>query len=57
MKRKVLIKLLERNGWAFKRHGGNHDLYCKGDKVEPIPRHNEIDERLARAIIKKHGLR
>ncbi|MDO5095429.1 MAG: type II toxin-antitoxin system HicA family toxin [Peptostreptococcaceae bacterium] len=57
MKRKDLIKLLERNGWVFKRHGGSHDLYYKEDKVEPIPRHKEIDERLARAIIKKHGLR
>ena len=30
MKTKDLIKLLERNGWEFKRHGANHDVYVKG---------------------------
>ncbi|EOS23873.1 hypothetical protein C806_02659 [Lachnospiraceae bacterium 3-1] len=29
MKTKDLIKLLESNGWKFKRHGGNHDVYVK----------------------------
>ncbi len=57
MKRKVLIELLEKNGWRFKRHGGNHDIYTNGIKNEPIPRHNEISEKLAQAIIKKHGLK
>lgn len=26
MKRKDLIRLLERSGWWFKREGGNHDI-------------------------------
>lgn len=56
MKRKDLINLLEKNGWYLKRHGGNHDIYTNGIKSEPIPRHAEINERLAKAIIKKHGL-
>lgn len=56
MKRKDLIKLLEKNGWYLKRNGGNHDIYTNGIKSEPIPRHKEINERLAREIIKKHGL-
>ena len=30
MKTKDLIELLERNGWKFKRHGANHDIYVKG---------------------------
>ena len=29
MKTKDLINLLEKNGWKFKRHGGNHDVYEK----------------------------
>ena len=29
MKTKDLIELLERNGWKFKRHGANHDIYMK----------------------------
>ena len=30
MKTKDLIALLEKNGWKFKRHGSNHDIYVKG---------------------------
>ena len=37
--------------------GGNHDLYTNGKQTEAIPRHTEIDEMLARAIIRKLGLR
>jgi predicted RNA binding protein YcfA (HicA-like mRNA interferase family) len=57
MKRKDLIKLLEKNGWYFKRNGANHDIYTNGKVIEPIPRHTEINEKLAKAIIKKLGLR
>ncbi len=57
MKRRDFIKLLERNGWRLKRHGTNHDLYIKGNKRESVPRHREIDEKLAEAIIKRQGLK
>ena len=57
MKRRELIKLLERNGWYLKRNGGNHDLYTNGIKIEPIPRHPDIKERLAKDIIKKNNLK
>ncbi len=30
MKRRDLIKLLEKNGWTFLRNGGNHDIYTDG---------------------------
>lgn len=53
MKRRDLIKLLEANGWYLKRNGSNHDLYTNGINSEPIPRHSEINEKLAQAIIKK----
>ena len=56
MKRRDLIKLLEKNGWYLKRNGGNHDLYTDGNRIETIPRHPEIKERLAKSIIKKLGL-
>ncbi len=56
MKRKDLIKLLERNGWQFLREGANHTVYTNGKKVEAIPRHNEIAEMLAKAIIKRNNL-
>lgn len=57
MKTKELIKLLENNGWKFKRHGANHDVYVKGNKRESIVRHREVDEMLAKAIIKRRGLK
>jgi YcfA-like protein. len=56
MKRKDLIKILEQNGWCLKRSGGNHDICTDGKNLEPIPRHSEINERLAKAILKKYGL-
>lgn len=57
MKRRDLIKLLEANGWYFKREGANHDLYTNGKDSEAIPRHTEINELLARQIIKRRGLK
>lgn len=57
MKHRDLVKLLEKNGWELHRHGGNHDVYIKGREREPIPRHPEIKDSLARAIIKRRGLK
>ena len=56
LKRKILIKKLESVGFRFELHGVNHDIYVCGEKREEIPRHKEINERLARAILKKWGL-
>lgn len=57
MKRKDLIKLFEKNGWHLLRNGANHDIYTNGLKNEPIARHNEIDERLVKSIIKRNNLK
>ena len=57
MKTKDLIKLLEKNGWNFKRHGSNHDIYVKGNQRESVVRHTETDEKLAAAIIRRRGLK
>ncbi len=57
MKRKDLINLLLQNGWHLEREGANHSIYIKNDKIEPIPRHKEIDEMLAKAIIRRQGLK
>jgi len=56
-KRTDLIRLLEKNGWYLKRNGSNHDLYTNGKASETIPRHNEIKEQLAKAIIKRQKLK
>jgi predicted RNA binding protein YcfA (HicA-like mRNA interferase family) len=57
MKQRDLIKLLERNGWYLKEHGANHDKYTNGEDVEMIPRHSEVNENLAKAIIRRRGLK
>lgn len=57
MKRRDLIKLLEANGWYFKREGGNHDIYTNGKDIEPISRLKEIKESVAKAIIRRRGLK
>lgn len=57
MKRADLIRLLEKNGWHLKRCGGSHDIYTNGVETEVIPRHTELKENLARAIIKRRGLK
>ncbi len=55
MKRRDLIKTLEQMGCIFVRNGGRHDWYTnpKTKQSQPIPRHTEINENLAKSIIKK----
>ncbi|RKZ49012.1 MAG: addiction module toxin, HicA family [Candidatus Parabeggiatoa sp. nov. 3] len=55
MKRQKLIKKLEKLGCILVRHGGSHDWYTnpKIKQSQPVPRHTEIDENLAKSIIKK----
>lgn len=57
MKRKDLVKLLESNGWRILREGANHTIYTNGKKCEPVPRHSELNEMLAKAIIKRNNLK
>ncbi|MGD0281989.1 MAG: type II toxin-antitoxin system HicA family toxin [Dissulfurispiraceae bacterium] len=54
MKRKILIGKLEEMGCILIRHGGRHDWYQNpGTKVsQPVPRHNEINENIAKHILK-----
>ncbi|MDE7290946.1 MAG: type II toxin-antitoxin system HicA family toxin [Treponemataceae bacterium] len=56
MKRKELEKRLKKAGFVFVRHGGKHDVFQRGKDEEQLPRHTEINEKLAKAIIKKWGL-
>jgi mRNA interferase HicA len=57
MKRKELIKQIESQGCILIRHGAKHDWYNNPvtKKSQPVPRHNEINENLARHIIKMLG--
>lgn len=57
MKRRDLMKKFTNNGWKFLREGADHTIITNGNDIEQIPRHREINERLARALIKKWGLK
>jgi hypothetical protein len=54
MNRTQLIKLLRKQGCVLVRHGSDHDWYTNpGTGVaQAVPRHREINEYLARHIIK-----
>ena len=55
MKRVDLIKQLEKSGCKLLRHGGKHDMYYNPDRgiSQPVPRHREINERLAKKILRE----
>ncbi len=40
-------------GWWPQRPGSNHDVWTNGTMKEPVPRHREIAEELAKKILKK----
>jgi mRNA interferase HicA len=52
MKKRDLENKLKDLGWWFLRHGGNHDTWTNGRDIEQIPRHREVNEHLAKKIIK-----
>ncbi len=54
MKRKELIRHLEQHGCELLREGGNHTIYVNRNKRKSssVPRHNEINDFLAKKICK-----
>ena len=54
MKRRDLVARLMEAGCFLLRNGAKHDIYHqpKVGKSEPVPRHREINELLAKKILK-----
>ncbi|MFH1942322.1 MAG: type II toxin-antitoxin system HicA family toxin [bacterium] len=52
MKRREFIRHLRKNGCYLKREGKSHSLWCNPQtgRIEAIPRHTEISNRLAKKI-------
>jgi len=52
MKRRQLLRELEQHGCRLLRPGAKHDIYWNPitGKRQPVPRHTEVDEHLARHI-------
>jgi mRNA interferase HicA len=57
VKRTDLIKAIEGLGCVLVRHGGEHDWYRnpKTGVSQPVPRHREIKDHLARHVLKMLG--
>jgi mRNA interferase HicA len=57
MKRTELIRKIKRMGCVLIRHGARHDWFQNpSTKVaQPVPRHREITDNLAKYIIKMLG--
>ncbi|MGO9256124.1 MAG: type II toxin-antitoxin system HicA family toxin [Bryobacteraceae bacterium] len=58
MKRHELISHLQNQGCRLDREGSRHTIYfnpANGAKA-PVPRHAEIDNRLARKICQQLGI-
>jgi mRNA interferase HicA len=57
MKRAQLIQTIERLGCVLIRHGAKHDWYRNPRTGVPqaVPRHREINEWLAKRIIRELG--
>ncbi len=54
MKRSALVRLLESQGCVLIRHGSKHDWYQNPftKMSQPVPRHREIADTLAKHILK-----
>ena len=58
MKRQKLLQHLRFHGCILKREGARHSLYQNPTNgvIEAVPRHVEVDDRLAEKICKYLGI-
>ena len=59
MKRSDLIRHLRKNGCIFIREGARHSVFLNllMKKTSTVPRHNEIDDFLAKKICRDLGVK
>ena len=56
--RTITIKELEKNGFVFKRHGANHDVYFNTETHQTIPvKRHDFDENDMRYIFKEANIK
>ncbi|MBW2238123.1 MAG: type II toxin-antitoxin system HicA family toxin [Deltaproteobacteria bacterium] len=56
VKRRDLVRYLEKNGFYLLREGANHSIYTNDKKVIPVKRHKQFDRITANEICKQTGL-
>jgi len=52
VKRRELEERLRVLGWSLARRGRRHDVWARGERELAVPRHAEINEFTARAILR-----
>lgn len=58
MKRRDLVKLLLKAGYKLERDDGDHTIYKKpASRSVQVPRHRELNELTAKAILKAAGVK
>jgi predicted RNA binding protein YcfA (HicA-like mRNA interferase family) len=55
VKRRELERRLREHGWQLSRHGKRHDVWVRGEREIAVPRHTEVNEYTARAILHEAG--
>jgi len=53
MKRRDLERSLRDLGWSLTRNGSRHDIWGKGESELAVPRHSEINQYTAKAILRE----
>jgi len=58
MKRRALLKHLQKHDCEVLREGGRHTVYWnpKNNRTSTVPRHTEVDNKLARKICDDLGI-
>jgi len=56
VKRRELVRYLEKNGFYLLREGSNHSIYTNDIKVIPVKRHKQLDRITANEICKQAGV-
>jgi len=52
VKRRDIVRYLEKNGFYLLREGGKHSIYTNGKKVIPVKRHKNFDRITANELCK-----
>ncbi len=55
MRRRDLGRALRALGWRLVRRGGRHDVWARDEREVVVPRHREINEYTAKAILRDAG--
>ena len=56
VKRRDLVRYLEKNNFYLLREGGKHSIFTDDKKVVPVKRHKQLDRITANEICKQAGL-